>query len=174
MVNHRVDASHGESPERESLNQGNLPVPIATERRWGRASEVALREGHRVSRNHVRSLTIELVGRAEKVACVLRSGTLPPGQSHEPRAPTEGAGRSPGPVRSAVWVPEPRARSAAPQAGLSAPERPRCSEAPPGPSPEVEGVFAAARPGRVPPPRRARGESVRRTAQHWARGRPPI
>src|SRR2546425_10627004 len=171
MVNHRVDASHGESPSEDHSIKGNLPVPIATERRWGRASEVALREGHRVSRNHVRSLTIELVGRAEKVACVLRSGTLPPGQSHEPRAPTEGAGRSPGPVRSAVWVPEPRARSAAPHAVLSSPERPRYSEAATGPSPEAEGGFAAARPGRVPPPRRGRGGSVRRTRRHSAAAR---
>src|SRR5437667_886095 len=155
MVNHRVDVSHGESPS-ENRSMKGISRSLLQPKTVGKGFRSCGREGHRVSRDHVRSLTIELVGRAEKVACVLRSGTLPPGQSHEPRAPTEGAGRSPGPVRSAVWVPEPGARSGAPHAVLSSPERPRYSEAATGPSPEAEGVFAAAGPGRVPPRRQAR------------------
>src|SRR2546427_713027 len=48
MVSHRVDRSHGESPGEDRPIRGILPYPTGTESHWGRASEVALGEDHRV------------------------------------------------------------------------------------------------------------------------------
>src|SRR5436309_15513046 len=97
-----VWTSHMENPRARIAQSRESPGGDCNRKMLGKGFGSCGREGHRASRDHVRSLTIELVGRAEKVACVLRSGTLPPGQSNEPRAPAEWAGRSAGQGQSGV------------------------------------------------------------------------